>query len=191
MTNEALQEYANFVYREVFKEKLKFPVVWNSKFKQTLGWYRTGKEKSSKKIPDRIEINPVLKNNLYLLTDVLIHEFCHYYQDKNKKPALDTDMEFLDLLEKTQSMPACAYRKSKTGIEYHIYEEYTASCACGYKQKILYEVMYWGCMPVCECPNCKKILSFKNTNKDKKTPYTPSKTVKRLTKQYFKTKTSD
>ena len=186
MRNLDLQDFAEFIYRETFFEELKIPVVVNNKLKQTIAWFRDYYDKDINPVrgQEKIEVsNKLLDQNLYVIADILLHEFTHYYLWKNKQPFDDTDDEFKQLCQKVGASLTNTFVDDDFKCDYITY---TARHSCGYVHKIYYRNTDDKLnIPICFCPECNKELKYKKTP-NKKMKYVAKPEVKRKVAEYNK-----
>lgn len=91
--NFDIQKYAEFLYRNIFIDELEIPVVINNRLKRTIAWFVYEGRK-------QIEVsNFLILRDIYVITDVLLHELTHYYLYKHGFPFDDLDKEFIEKIK--------------------------------------------------------------------------------------------
>ena len=175
-----LQDFAEYLYENTFGEELKIPVIVNNRLKNTIAWFIYAKKNI------HIETSGfLLRQNEYIIADVLIHELTHYYLWLNKAPFDDSDDEFIKTV---RNAGACETDTLTNDIIMQCqYTEFIARHKkCNFTNKIYvkkadenYEE------PLCVCPKCKKLIRYKRA-KDKFMDYVPNKKIKDLVDGYFK-----
>ena len=183
MTIEELNSYAKFLYFETFHRKLSIPIYINGRLKTTIAWF-VFKETGIKGI--RIEVSKqLMKQDINIITDVLLHELCHYHLWRTHKPFDDCDEEFIDLVHKVGANESNVFGGNKT-FEFY-YEKYTATCK---RHKYTNTIFFRhvdpdrGELPVCVCPKCGKILEYEGLCKPEFMKYVPSERIKDLVTDY-------
>ncbi len=182
-TLEELNSYTKFLYYETFHKKLRIPVGINGRLKTTIAWF----------IPDvngikgvRIEVSKQLLNqDINIITDVLLHELCHYHLWRNNKPCDDCDEEFIELVHKVGANESNVFTGEKTFS--FSYEKYTAKCNKDkYSSTIFFQHVNpdRGELPVCVCPKCGRLLEYKGCDDVSFMKYVPSEKIKFLVKDY-------
>lgn len=182
-TLDELNSYAKFLYYETFHKKLKIPIHINGRLKRTIAWFVYGDD-NPKGV--RIEVSKqLLLQNINIVTDVLLHELCHYHLWRNHKPFDDCDDEFIELVHKVGANESNVFSGERKFT--FSYEKYTARCnKDNYTNTIFFKYVNQeiGDLPVCVCPHCGAILEYQGLGINTHMKYVPSERIKTLVSDY-------
>ncbi len=81
--NKDLEKLAKNLYKQMFNEELKIPVMFNSRFSNTYGQV-TSYCQSNTYLVEKLEISTCLRNNMDLLIFILKHELIHVWLTSKK-----------------------------------------------------------------------------------------------------------
>lgn len=153
ITIELINKLAKYLYLMKFDEETDIEVRVNTRLRKTLGQFVIYEDDKC-----HIDLSKiVMKQNLYIIADILSHELIHYYLWKNNLPYDDYDEEFRNMVRKYGVLETntCVIRKDKILYQYHQHE---FKCKCGFST--------YGYELICDnnfrmkidCPNCKTRL---------------------------------
>ena len=169
--NFDIQKYAEFLYRNIFIDELEIPVVINNRLKRTIAWFVYEGRK-------QIEVsNFLILQDIYVITDVLLHELTHYYLYKHGFPFDDLDKEFIEKIKYIGASETNTFiLKEKLKCQY---TKFIATHEkCNFSRAIYLKESEINDEPLfCECKGCKKKLKYKK-EKEELLDYIPNKKIK-------------
>ena len=152
MNEYELNQFGQFLFERYFEKELAIPIKINNRLRRVHAWFVHGEDLY-------IEVSKHLaQQSIYIIADILMHEFTHYYLFMNNKPYKDEDFEFRALLYKngineTETAKVCA-----DGIMRYEYWKYESKCACDFQITSFHPANNMGMNPILICPNCNKKL---------------------------------
>ena len=154
ITIELVNKLAKYLFLMMYNEETNIEIKVNTRLKRTLGQFVIFDDDEC-----YIDLSKVvMKQNLYVIADILSHELVHYYLWKNALPYDDNDEEFRNMVRKYGVLETntCVVKNGKIYYKYHQHE---FKCECGF-HTYSYELICDNNFRMkIECPTCKKKLT--------------------------------
>jgi|SRR5690625_843753 len=144
MTDRELRQLTKKLSKKHFQKPFHHTVKFNNRLRTTGGRYIP--------VTKTIEINPKYLQEMGLTETIGIikHELCHYHLHITGKAFQENDLEFINLLKKTNSPAYC--RPLPSSLKRYIYQ--CSHCNLIYKRKRRVNVKKY------KCGNCFKEIQF-------------------------------
>ncbi len=174
-----LNQFGKFIYEYFYEEQLDIPISINNRLKRTHAWFVSDYDNQY------IEVSKhLVKQNIFIIADVLAHELTHYYLFKNNKPYDDQDLEFYALTYKN-GISRTNTSTLKDGIMKYEYHQHISKCDCGFEIVSCFPVIDNDFRPILICPKCHKNIGY-DFVESKYMEYIPSFKVKMLCDSYLR-----